>query len=329
MAKGELTIAICTHNRAKDFAECLDALYRRGIGTARVLVIDSASSELEAKTVARLVRDRQRLDLVYLDKPGIALARNEALARAESRWVAFLDDDTVPAPDWVEQAERLIASVPEDCAVIGGRVDALYTDGCESNPGRRWRQLLSLVEREGEADHSRDPQLVSGNAIFRRDYMLRIGLFPPQLGHVGKVLLSGEEKMAVESLVKQGYRIFYSDRLRVSHKIPQARLRRKWAAERAYWDGVTDQKIRRLMCRPPEWLKTAKVAAALPLLGSAYGSRSARNEFFIRFWYNIGYLREFFWPISSSQIFHENRAEIATGNTLPRNFLAYTGRRYS
>jgi hypothetical protein len=167
--------------------------------------------------------------------------------------------------------------------------------------------LLSLVEREGEADHTCDPQLVSGNAIFRREYMLRIGLFPPQLGHVGKVLLSGEEKMASESLVKEGYRIFYSDRLRVGHKIPKARLGRKWAAERAYWDGVTDQKIRRLMCRPPEWLKAAKMAATLPLLGSAYGSRSARNEFFIRFWYNIGYLRELIWHVSTSQINLLNR----------------------
>lgn len=307
IAHSDLTIAICTHNRSKYLAECLDALYCRGIGTARVLVIDSASSEEETKAVAHLVSGRRNLDLVRLDAPGIALARNEALVRATSRWVAFLDDDTVPATDWVEQAERLIAYVPEEYAVIGGRVDALYIDGCAGSPGRRWRQLLSLVERQGEADHTHDPQLVSGNAIFRREHMLRIGLFPPQLGHVGKVLLSGEEKMAVETLVREGYRIFYSDRIRVGHKISKVRLRREWAAERAYWDGVTDQKIRRYMCRSPEWLKTAKMAAVLPLLGSAYGSRSTKNEFFIRFWYNFGYLREFIWQISPNRIVHINR----------------------
>jgi glucosyl-dolichyl phosphate glucuronosyltransferase len=298
MGDGEFTIAICTHNRSRDLADCLDALYCRGVGSARVLVVDSASSVVEAKALAGVVRNRENLDLVRLETPGIALARNAAISRAQTRWVAFLDDDVVPDANWLEEAERLISSVSDNCAVIGGRVDALYVDGCSKDPGSRWRQLLSLVQRDGEADHTDNPQLVSGNAIFRREFMLRIGLFPPQLGHIGKILLSGEEKMAVELLVKAGYRIFYSDRLRVDHKISNARLQRKWAVERAYWDGVTDQKIRRLMHRPPEPFKLAKMAAALPVLGLVSGLQSPKHEFFLRFWYNFGYLRELFASVA-------------------------------
>ncbi len=55
---------------------------------------------------------------------------------------------------------------------------------------------------------------------------------------------------AIEHLRGKGGHIYYSDQLQVGHKIPHERLERRWAARRAYWDGVTDQKIRRLLGRP-------------------------------------------------------------------------------
>ncbi len=52
-------------------------------------------------------------------EPGISLARNLGLRVATSEWVAFLDDDALPAPDWADQLLPLLAAASPQ--VPGGR----------------------------------------------------------------------------------------------------------------------------------------------------------------------------------------------------------------
>lgn len=287
-----LTIAVCTHNRSRDLAGCLDALISPELGTTTILVIDSASSASEKRAIEAIVAERPNARLVRLEAPGISLARNTAAETATTEWLAYIDDDIVAAPDWIVQARRLMEAAPANCAVIGGRVDPIYPEGVTPEVGPRWRQLLSLIQIDGEGDQTANAQVVSGNALFRREQLLGVGAFPPQLGRVGKTLLSGEEKLAVDRLRDSGARILYSDRLRVGHKIGKERLERKWATLRAYWDGVTDQKIRRLEQKPDRPLALLKVAMSIPVLGLLYAIPSPSQEFFLRFWYNVGFLRE-------------------------------------
>ncbi|HET6376593.1 MAG TPA: hypothetical protein VFF88_11145, partial [Methylocella sp.] len=61
---------------------------------------------------------------------------------------------------------------------------------------------------------------------------------------------------------------------------------------RAYWDGITDQRIRRLLARPAGFLPVLKTAAAIPVLALLAPSRNPAQEYFIRLWYNIGMLAE-------------------------------------
>jgi hypothetical protein len=148
-----------------------------------------------------------------------------------------------------------------------------------------------------------------GNAIFRCDAVRGIGYFPEELGHVGGLLLGGEEKLVVERLCEAGSHVFYSDRLCVGHKVFPARLTRGWAAERSYWDGVSVQKVRRLLRRPIGTLRVAKFAASIPLLAVLALVDSPAHEFFIRFWFDIGMIRELFSrcgcpSVESNQVRH-------------------------
>jgi glycosyltransferase involved in cell wall biosynthesis len=293
-----LTVAICTHNRPEDLAECLDALYAQDLSGIQLIVVDSASRKDAQQAIVRATVGRANLQLIRLESPGLSAARNAAVEASVAPWLAFLDDDAIAAPDWVMQAKRLTALASPVCAVIGGRVDPLYSSGAVPEIGRRWSQLLSLIQDEGEDESNSGRKAVCGaNVIFRRSPVKRIGSFPGELGRIGNVLLSGEEKLVIERLCEAGCQILYSDLLCVRHKIPKERLKREWAARRAYWDGVTDQKIRRLMRRPVSILTVAKIVAAIPLLGVLAPSRSPAHEFFIRFWYNVGCIRELLFPV--------------------------------
>jgi glycosyltransferase involved in cell wall biosynthesis len=290
-----LTVAICTHNRPDDVAECLEALYAQDLSGIHLLVVDSASQEDAHRSITRVVANKANLRLIRLELPGLSVARNAAREAALAPWLAYLDDDVIPAPDWVAQARRLIAVAPTNCPVIGGRVDPLYPSGVVPQTGPRWNQLLSLVQDQGEGERAGCAKVSGANVIFRRDALLMIGSFPAQLGRVGDVLLSGEEKLVIERLCEVGWHVFYSDRLCVHHKISHARLTRQWATKRAYWDGVSDQKIRRFMRRPIGILDVAKIAGAIPVLGMLAPVPSPPHEFFIRLWYNMGLFGSFFF----------------------------------
>ena len=292
-----LTVAICTHNRPVDVADCLEALYSQDLSNVQVIVVDSASRPDARHALVQAIAERANLELIRLDTSGLSAARNAAVEAALAPWFACLDDDVVPARDWVAQAKRLTAEARANCAIIGGRVDPLYPSDVTIRTGPRWRQLLSLVQDQGEGERAGNAKVVGANVIFRRNALRGIGSFSDQLGRVGEVQLSGEEKLVVERLRKTGWKIFYSDQLRVEHKILHLRLTRQWAAKRAYWDGVSDQKIRRLMGRPIRFLDLAKFAATIPLLALLAPVHSSNHEFFIRFWYNVGAVRELVFPV--------------------------------
>src|SRR3954447_12532202 len=53
---------------------------------------------------------------------GPARARNLGWRTARGEWIAFLDDDVVPDPDWYERLDRDLAGLPADVAGSQGRV---------------------------------------------------------------------------------------------------------------------------------------------------------------------------------------------------------------
>lgn len=273
----ELTIAICTHNRPQLLAQLLERLLpqaeRLGIWT---VVVDSASEAENARQVAAMLQTWPLARLIRLDRPGASLARNAALHAVTTPWLAFIDDDELPPPDWVEAALALCRRLPEDCAACGGNTLPRFPDGRASPKlGKRWRQYLSMVEMAGEFDQSASLRFPIGHSVIRVGAVRAIGGFDLRLGRDGVSLLSGEEVLLVDLLVAAGWRIWHSDRLTIEHMIEPERLERDWARRRAYWEGVSrarvlrlsDQAAFRALCR-----QVAQKAPALHVAAALFGA---------------------------------------------------------
>jgi glycosyltransferase involved in cell wall biosynthesis len=93
-----LTIAICTRNRPTQLRRCLASLQAQLDEQSEVLVIDSAPSSSATQAIA------QAFGVHYLaiSRPGLNVARNMALRAARGAIIAFIDDDAVAAPGWIE-----------------------------------------------------------------------------------------------------------------------------------------------------------------------------------------------------------------------------------
>jgi histidinol-phosphate phosphatase family protein len=82
----------------------------------RIVVVDDrrdASAPLAVRAGVRVVRGPAR---------GPAAARNAGWRACAADWVAFLDDDVVPEPDWLSALEADLAAAAPDVAGVRGRV---------------------------------------------------------------------------------------------------------------------------------------------------------------------------------------------------------------
>ncbi|MDA0636372.1 glycosyltransferase, partial [Nonomuraea sp. MCN248] len=87
-----------------------------------------AAEPLEVPAGVRVVRSGGR---------GPAAARNAGWRAADTPWVAFLDDDVVPAPGWVDAVREDLADLPEDVAGSQGRIVVPLPAGRRPTDGER------------------------------------------------------------------------------------------------------------------------------------------------------------------------------------------------
>lgn len=173
------TIVICTYNRLATLPRTLHALERlRGRYSFEVIVVNGPSDDgtteyLDSCDSVRVLPNPQI---------NLSVSRNIGIANAAGKYVAFIDDDAVPEPDWLCVVLDRMEAEPELSAAGGFIRDAngisfqdkyvfcdIFGNGhpCD-NP-----DYATFLRREKRLY----PSLTGTNVIFRRADLLAIGGF--------------------------------------------------------------------------------------------------------------------------------------------------------
>ena len=97
-----VSIVVPTYRRPEQLARCLQALAELEYPTDRyeVVVVDDGSAEPDATRIASICLEAgARLERQA--RSGPAAARNRGARAARGEFIAFLDDDCAPSPDWL------------------------------------------------------------------------------------------------------------------------------------------------------------------------------------------------------------------------------------
>jgi glycosyltransferase involved in cell wall biosynthesis len=122
-SNGAVTVVIPTHNRRELLLRTLDSVRRQKGVEVRVVVVDDGGRDGTADAVRRLGHEDIRV-LVHADSKGVSAARNAGLAQVDTRWVAFVDDDDLWAPEKLtSQLDALAAT-----GALWSCVGALHVD---------------------------------------------------------------------------------------------------------------------------------------------------------------------------------------------------------
>lgn len=96
-----VSVAVVAYESGPLLRDCLAALAAQSIGDVEVILVDNASSDGAAQAAAR--RAPEVVFIPNAENLGFAAAVNQAARRARGRWLALLNPDAFPAPDWLEQ----------------------------------------------------------------------------------------------------------------------------------------------------------------------------------------------------------------------------------
>lgn len=226
------SVVICTRERPAELEQCLAAVSRQDYPRFFTVVVDNASRDHHAQEIAA------RYDARYVAEPipGLSRARNRGAAAFDSEIVAYLDDDCLPAPDWLS---NLVEGFRDPSViVVTGRVCAPQT-----NPDGAVRQwLVRRYEFGGPAPFVIDSgtagwfELVNyhgvgigGNMAFRRRAFEVWKGFDTRLGRGTPLIKGGAETYAFNSLVARGYKLLYTPCAVVRHDPSQASEQDLWA----------------------------------------------------------------------------------------------------
>ncbi len=243
-AKHALAAVICTYNRYDVLPGAIQSLLHQDIDPddLDILVIDNSPDQgAAAEFGATYAGTRVRYLLEPI--PGLSNARNVGAEACTAKFVAYIDDDAVAAPDWARKLLAGLHKFSPKAGVAGGRIIPRWI-----TPRPDWLPdeligNLSIVDWGGLARVLGKTEWVAGcNVAFERNALLDLGGFSRALGRVGAgaALLSNEESEVIEKFASAGRSTIYVPEATVEHLIEPARLSQEWFRRRAAWQAVSD-----------------------------------------------------------------------------------------
>ena len=275
----DITVAIPTYNGAQRIPQVLARLGQQiNIEelTWEVIVCDNNSCDRTADVVAdHQYRGRyhgkyhdQGYELIqyplrycFVAEQGAAFARQRAVVEARGKIVAFLDDDNLPAPDWLYQVQQFASTYPQ-AGAFGSQIHGDF-QGALPAEFDQIACFLAIVER-GSQPHLYSPASkilppAAGLAVRKAAWMAAVPerLF---LNHKGKSAgLASEDLEAMLHIQKAGWEIWYNANMVITHQIPGERLQREYLITLLRCVGLSRFYIRWLGTR--DWQRPFKVPA--------------------------------------------------------------------
>jgi GT2 family glycosyltransferase len=238
------SILICAYADDR-WQQLVDAVRSTGAQTVapleRIVVVDH--------NPALLQRVRAHLpDVIALEnrgRRGLAGARNEGVSAASGDVIAFLDDDAVAEPDWLE---RLLRPYDQrDVVGVGGAIEPLWPGDRPALLAPEFDWVVGCTYRGMPTERAPVRNVIGANMSFRRSVLVDLGAFRDGLGRVGRHPLGCEEtELCIRAhQAWPSARIVFEPSARVHHHVSADRVTWRYFRSRCYAEGLSKVAVSR------------------------------------------------------------------------------------
>jgi GT2 family glycosyltransferase len=246
LTKPLLSVVICAFNRRLLSARAVQSLTVQTVdpGTFEVILVDNNSTDGTFEWGVEFAKEFPQLRVVRETSQGLSFARNRGVHEAEAPIVAFLDDDAVASPGWVDallQAFRF----QENTVAVAGRIELEWSRPRPAwlpDEATGWLGYFALPADRRDMVPGRD-NLRGGNMAIDRAALVDAGLFDTRLGRTKNGLMGNEEVEFQRRLERLGRPMAYAHDAVIHHLVHPERLHRRWFLRRAYDQGRSDVRL--------------------------------------------------------------------------------------
>lgn len=115
-----ISVVMPCHNAAPYVAEAVASVLGQSYPHLELIVVDDGSTDGSSEILQGLAADHpERIRLVFQNRSGPYVARNQALVHANGNFIAFLDADDLWDPDALRRMHDALESAPADVAWCG------------------------------------------------------------------------------------------------------------------------------------------------------------------------------------------------------------------
>jgi succinoglycan biosynthesis protein ExoM len=225
-----ICVCVCTFKRGALLERLLESLQNQrteGRFSFSVVLVDNDAAE-SARTLVADFAARSVVPILYYVEPrrGIALARNQAVARAQGDFLAFIDDDEFPSPNWL-----LLLFTAIQTRRVDGVLGPVFPHFDEPPPD--W------VTKGGFYDR---PSYPTGTIIHWRqgrtgNVLLRMKVFEGQTQPFNPAFVTAEDQDFFRRMIAGGRRFMWCHEAAAYEVVPPVRWSRSFVLRRALQRG--------------------------------------------------------------------------------------------
>lgn len=182
-----VTLIIVNFNSGSHLRDCVSALRTQTFRAFEVLILDNASSDESLLEATEAIDQDDRFSITKLEtNTGFAAANNLGASKANGKWLALLNPDTVPNDDWLDQLVQATTRHPDTVMFGSMQWDAAYPDQLDGAGDRylfagipwrdrSFRRLDRTLAAGGDAYETFSP--CAAAALYRSDVFAKAGGF--------------------------------------------------------------------------------------------------------------------------------------------------------
>ncbi len=241
MTPADISVVLCayTEQRWNDLLAAVRSVCEQSLAAREIIVAIDHNPGL-------LARVRQSIpDVIAVENTGgrgAGEARNCGVNLARGSIVAFLDDDAIAAPGWIEHA----ASAFDDPRVIGvgGTIEPAWDTGPPRWMPAEFYWTVGCTYAGLPTAPAPVRNLIATNMFVRRNALLALGGFRPGFGKTGVRSGTEETDLCIRASQRWPESIWlYDPTVAITHRVPESRSRLSYFISRCYDEGVAKASI--------------------------------------------------------------------------------------
>jgi glycosyltransferase involved in cell wall biosynthesis len=262
--KTDISIVIPTYNGATRLPNVLDKLLKQieiNKIKCEINIIDNNSCDQTLEVVQNYQKkfpSDYPLRYFIEKQQGIAFARMRGVNESRGEFIAFLDDDNLPTPDWILQSYIFGKEHPQ-AGAWSGQIHGDF----EINPPENFSRIQAFlaIREHGEIAYLFDAanlRLPPGAALVVRKqaWLENVPQIPEKLmfkGRLGNLMISGDDTEVLLYIHRAGWQIWYNPSMHVYHQIPRWRFERDYLLNLARGCGLCIFQLRLINAK--DWQK--------------------------------------------------------------------------